>query len=149
MFNINNIIDLCNWAVAVTNPLTEDGSFHIYQLWFNEQAFGDILILLQPKVRKDFEIMFTSDRDFPRCDITIERKGFPQAWYPLEYVLEALGLPKPENTSNIEEMVPRWSIFIKDNIQKLRDAYAPENYPRTRELIEQVNQETIHGRRRI
>jgi hypothetical protein len=143
MDEMQNIVELCRQADVATRPLTHDGAFHIYKLEYNERAFGDIVVVLQPAKGFDFRIRFVRDRDFPRCEISPDARmvwenvyRLKEDWQILEHVLEALGIPKPETSRSFEEMMPRWSKLIRDNIQKLNDAYAPANYEHTRELIE-------------
>lgn len=153
---IRSMGELYKQAEAATLPLTEDGSFHIFQLWYDGRAFGNIVVLLQPRRDLGFRIMFTKDRDQPFCYLSpdaveVGRNMYTlkEDWHYIGDVLDALGIPKQEITvqfermfplQSFEEMMPRWSFFVKNHIEKLREAYTPESYPRTRELIQQAIQ---------
>lgn len=112
-----NVEDMAKNAL---NTLTNDGTFYIDQIDYDEKNFGNIYIVLSSNNQVD--IRFIKDRGVFWCEV-----GQAGEWYFIEDVFTFIGVPVVSKSNNLIDFIAEMATLIKRNITKIFQAFNAKN----------------------
>ena len=105
--------------------------FHVEQVMYDEQAFGNKYVLLRYK--RILKLSFVEDRGVFSCDVEHRRES-----YPADDVFQVIGIPCiPKSGSFITMMSEVFSI-IMSNLDKILEAFDSKHYRDTRRTLDGI-----------
>jgi len=127
-------------AKQALKPLIEDDLFVIQgvTIFYDTVVFGNSYILLRAQNGTGgMTVEFTDDRGDTTCNVGVQFRG---RWYKLwlEDVCKYLNLSLPEKPSNFLDMVKVYSIAIRENKDKLFEAFDDNHREETYLSIQKI-----------
>ena len=116
--------------------LTNDGTFHIDLISYDEKHFGNVLIVLSSNNRVD--IRFINDRGIFSCDV-----GQAGEWFFIEDLFAVIGVTFAVNSDDLIDFIARMAYFIKSIIPQIFQAFNTENYNDTLIKIKAIENKRV------
>lgn len=113
------------------SELTNDGTFHIEKLIYDEKAFGNSLVILSSNEQVD--IRFTNDRGIFWCEI-----GQAKEWYFIEDVFLIIGIKAAITSTDFIGMVTEISKTIKKNATQIFRAFDSKHCKETQSKVRTI-----------
>ena len=112
-----NVEDMVKNAL---NALTNDGTFYINQIDYDEKNFGNIYVVLSSNNQVD--IRFIKDRGVFWCEV-----GQAGEWYFIEDVFTFVGVSVANKSNDLTDFIAEMATLIKSNISKIFQAFNAKN----------------------
>ena len=102
------------------NAFTNDGTFYINQIDYDEKNFGNIYVVLSSNNQVD--IRFIKDRGVFWCEV-----GQAGEWYFIEDVFTFVGVSVANKSNDLTDFIAEMATLIKSNISKIFQAFNAKN----------------------
>jgi hypothetical protein len=120
---------------AVTE-LTNDGEFFIDSIDYNEEAFGNMCVIL--KSNKQINIRFVRDRGTLFCSL-----GYADKWYFIEDVFFVIGEMFLNDRTEFTDYIAKTSSLIKSNIVQIFCAFSDKHIESTLKTFEMLSSKRV------
>lgn len=130
-----NIGDMLEKAFVT---LTNDGTFHIDRIDYDEENFGNICVVLSSNNQVD--IRFINDRGVYWCEV-----GQAGEWYFIDDVFALTGITFVNESDDMFNFMTRMAILIRRNIPEISRAFNPKNSEDTKTKIKTLAKKRAMG----
>lgn len=107
-------------VINALNVLTNDGTFYISRINYDEKNFGNIYVVLSSN--NQVEIRFIKDRGVFWCEV-----GQAGEWYFIEDVFTFIGVAVVNKSNDLIDFIAEMATLIKRNIPKIFQAFNTKN----------------------
>ncbi len=102
------------------NTLTNDGTFYVDRINYDEKGFGNIYVVL--KSTNQVDIRFIKDRGVFWCEV-----GQAGEWYFIEDVFTLIGVPIVNKSNDLIDFIAEMATLIKRNIPQIFQVFDVKN----------------------
>lgn len=118
-------------VVKALDVLLHNDVFHLEQISYDKQGFGNICVTLNSK--ELINIRFIKDRGQFYCEI-----GYEGEWYLLEDVFAIIGETFEVNKDEFYDFVANVSFLIESNLSHILKIFSPLNVEKTQLKLKEI-----------